>query len=210
MKTVNLTKWSNLYSTELKCKLTLKSSLFPIELVLGLVLSFLIVFSFTTFDRAIVAWQYALLSCAFVVIFHRLCVFFSQYKPDSQRDIIEVEGIEQTVSYQHHQNVQYTQSYQDPQNSHKSYSSSYHQLMPQSRIAYWGFYLVLAPITNNGTCLKVNVFPGKWWLLALKKQRTIFIDKRQLSRQEYSRLAYIIKRTQSAPLSKPTSYTPQL
>jgi len=207
VKTVNLTKWSNLYSTELKCKLTLKPSLFPIELLLGLVLSFLIAVIFTTFDRAIFAWQYALLSCAFVVIFHRLCVFFSQYKPDSQRDTFEVDGIEQTVSYQHYQNVHHTQSYQA---NNKSDSSSHYQLMPQSRIAFWGFYIVLAPITNDGVCSKVNVFQRKWWLLAFKKQRTVFIDKRQLSRQEYSRIAYIIKRTQSAPLSKPTSYTPQL
>lgn len=189
MKTQNLTKWSNLYSTELKCNLTVKPSLFPLELVLGLLFIFLLFTIFTNEKRAVLAWQYAFLSTAFIFIVHRFSVWLLRFQQRNQNKVIEINGIIQSVRYGLTSDI-----------ANDSDDSNY-LLSSHSRVAYWGFYLVLNGPDNDQTYHGLFSNNQRRWFGHKNKHKLVFIDKRQLSKQQYSQLAFIIKRTQNTPLS---------
>ena len=174
MKTQNLTKWSNLFSIESKCNLAVAPSLFALELSLCLIVVFVVFADFLIVERAILAWQIAVVAVILAVFIRQSYSLFRQYIR-SNEVILDSNLL--------------TANFQDNQ----------YRILPTSRVAFWGCYLILSPINSSIPNKESNglaQFKSLVSSLLNTSTKTVFIDRRQLSKAALSHLVYTIKKAQ--------------
>ncbi len=174
MKTQNLTKWSNLFSIESKCNLTLAPSLFALELSLFLIVVFVIITDFLIVERAVLAWQIAIFALIVAVILRQSFSLFSQYLPPNALTL-------------------------DSQLLTAEFNDGQYRILSTSRVAFWGCYLMLSPIKPNLSNEHEYGFArikSKASALFNTTTKTVFIDRRQLSKAALSHVVFTIKKAQ--------------
>ena len=168
MKTENSTKWSNLFSTELKSDYHFKPELIAIELMIGLMVISISLFNFIYFDKALVSWQLTTLT---LCVGYLTCVLTKKLLLINKTyNVIQLNGFNCTVVY-----------------NGKTY-----EINRQSRVSFLGGFIVLTepekrPEFKSGN--KVVHFFGKF-----SKEKLVFLDKRFMDKQQFSTLCFTLNR----------------
>ena len=176
MKTKNSTKWSKLYLTELKCELSVGHSLLALEIFLFILLLALSSIIFIEVEQAVLAWQFV------GMLILVLCLFwiFSDNWLKKQK---ELQPIFQGVLDSYHGVMA---------NERQSY-----QILPSSKIAFYGYYLSLASMKQS------NLLEPTAANFPFIKRRdnskiiTLLIDKRSLSALQQACLSYAVLKQQA-------------
>jgi len=177
VKTKNSTKWSKLYLTELKCELSVGQSLLALEIFLFILLLALSSIIFIEVEQAVLAWQFVGM---LILVVYLIWIFSDNWLKSGK----ELQPIFQGFLDSYHGVMA---------NERQSY-----QILPNSKIAFYGYYLTLTPIEQS------NLLESTTSNLPFIRRRnnskiiTLLIDRRCLSTYQQACLNYAVLKQQAA------------
>lgn len=177
MKTKNSTKWSKLYLTELKCELSVGQSLLALEIFLFILLLALSSIIFIEVEQAVLAWQFV----GMLILVLYLIWIFSDNWLKKQKQLQPIfQGVLDS----------YRGVIADERQSF--------QILPSSKIAFYGYYLSLAPIKQSNL---LESTASNFSFISRENNSeiiTLLVDKRSLSALQRACLNYAVLKQQAA------------